>query len=170
MRRIFGIQSPLNQVYWGRSFIVRVFMEQWFDSYKGIIEFAIGHEIKANRLYTDLSKKVMCPEISELCKELAEEELEHKAKLEEESAKKGELLSPVNLSRYNVLDSDVNIFKHRIEIYIFAIKKEQASAQLYKDLAAIVKNEDSRQLFVWLAEQETEHKRRFGFEYKNLLK
>ncbi len=145
-------------------------MEQWFDSYKGIMEFAIGHEIKAYRLYTDLSKMAICPEISELCKELAKEELEHKVKLEEEAVKVGELVSPVNLSKYNILNSDVNIFKHRIEIYIFAIKKEQASVQLYRDLAAIVKHEDSRQLFVWLAEQETEHKRRFGFEYKNLLK
>ena len=145
-------------------------MEKWFDSYKGIMEFAIGHEIKAYRLYMDLSKMVICPEIHELCKELAEEELEHKVKLEEEAAKRGELVSPVNLSKYNILNSDVNIFKHRIEIYIFAIKKEQASVQLYKDLAAIVKHEDSRQLFLWLAQQELEHKRRFGFEYKNLLK
>ena len=145
-------------------------MEQWFDSYKGIMEFAISHEVKAYRLYMDLSKMVNFPEIRELCEELAKEELEHKVKLEKESAKKGELVSPVYLSDYNILDSDVNIFKHRIEIFIFAIKKEQASVQLYKDLAAIVKNEESRQLFLWLAQQETEHKRRFGFEYKNLLK
>ena len=145
-------------------------MEHWVDSHKGIIEFAIGHEIKAYRLYTDLSKVMICPEIHELCKELAKEELEHRAKLEKEGAKKGELLSPVNLSKYNILDSNVNIFKRRIEIYIFAMKKEQASIQLYRDLAAIVKYEDLRQLFLWLAKQETEHKRRFGFEYKNLLK
>ena len=145
-------------------------MEQWFDLYKGIIEFAISHEVKAHRLYMDLSKVVICSEIRQLCQELAAEELEHKAKLEKESAKRVELVSPVFLSDYNILDSDVNIFKHRIEIFIFAIKKEQASVQLYKDLAAIVKNEESRQLFLWLAQQETEHKRRFGFEYKNLLK
>ena len=145
-------------------------MEKLFDSYKKIIEFAIGHEVKAYRLYTDLSKKMLYPEIRELCEELAQEELEHKAKLEKESAKRCELVSGLNLPKYKILHSDVNIFKNRIEMFSFAIKKEQASVQLYQDLAAIVKNEDSRQMFVWLAEQETEHKRRFGNEYKNCLK
>jgi rubrerythrin len=145
-------------------------MKQWFDSYKGIIEFAISHEVKAYRLYMDLSKMVNFPEIRELFEELAKEELEHKVKLEKESKKRGELVSPVNLSEYNIIDKDVYFFKRRIEIFVFALKKEQASVLLYKDLAAIVINEDSRQLFLWLAQQETEHKRRFGVEYKNLLK
>ena len=145
-------------------------MEKWFDSYKGIIEFAIGHEVKAFQLYTDLSKIMFFPEVRQLCEELAGEELEHKAKLEKESEKKCELTAPVNLSKYNILDSDVNIFKHRIEIFIFAIKKEQTSIQLYKDLAALVTNEDSRQLFLWLLQQESEHKRRVQYEYRNCLK
>ena len=84
-------------------------MEQWFDSYKGIMEFAISHEVKAYRLYMDLSKMVNFPEIRELCEELAKEELEHKVKLEKEIEKRGELVSPVNLSEYNIIDKDVGI-------------------------------------------------------------
>ena len=145
-------------------------MKKLFDSYKGVIEFAIGQEVKASRLYLDLSKKMITPEIQELCMELAREELEHKVKLEEESAKRGDLVCGVNLPKYKILKSDVNIFKNRIEMFTFAIKKEEASIQLYKDLAAIVTNEDSRQLFIWLAQQETEHKQRFGSEYRNCLR
>lgn len=145
-------------------------MKKWFNSYKNIIEFAIGHEVKAYRLYMDLSKMMIYSEIRELCRELAEEELEHKVKLEKESAKRCKLLSPVNLSKYNILNSDVNIFKHHIEIFIFAIQKEETSIQLYKDLAALVTNEDSRQLFLWLVQQESEHKRRVQYEYRNCLK
>ena len=141
----------------------------WFDSYKGIIEFAISHEVKAYQLYMDMSKMMIYPEINKLCDDLAKEELEHKAKLEKESAKNCELVSPVNLSKYNILDSDFNIFKHRVEIFIFAIKKEQASFQLYMDLAEIVKDEDSREMFLWLAQQESNHKQRFESEYKNFL-
>ena len=70
-------------------------MEKLFDSYKGIIEFAIGHEVKAYQLYTDLSKKMVYPEVRELCEELAKEELEHRVKLEKASAKRCELISPV---------------------------------------------------------------------------
>jgi len=142
----------------------------WIDSYKGIIEFAIDHEVRAYSLYMDLSKMMILREIRELCDDLAKEELDHKVKLEKESSKRCELVSPVNLSKYNILDSDVNNFKHRIEIFISAIKKEQASVELYMNLAEIVKNEDSRQLFLWLAQQESEHKRRFEYEYNNLLK
>ncbi len=145
-------------------------MKKLFNSYKRVIEFAIGHEVKAYQLYMDLSQKMLLPGICELCEELAKEELEHKAKLEQEIAKRCELVSPVNLSKYRILYSDVNIFKNRIEMFSFAIKKEQASVQLYQDLAAIVKNEDARQMFQWLAQQETEHKRRFESEYKNCLK
>ena len=145
-------------------------MKKLYDSYKGVVEFAIGHEIKAYRLYMDLSKMMLLPGISELCEELAKEELEHKVKLEKESAKRCELVSSVNLSKYNILHSDVNVFKNRIEMYMFAIKKEQASIKLYQDLAAAVKNEDARQMFQWLAQQETEHKRRFGKEYHQYLK
>ena len=145
-------------------------MRKLFNSYKRVIEFAISHEVKAYQLYMDLSKKMLLPGISELCEELAKEELEHKAKLEEESAKRCELASAVNTSKYRVLYSDVNIFKSRIEMFRFAVKKEQASAQLYQDLAAIVKNEDARQMFQWLAQEETEHKRRFEKEYRNCLK
>ena len=144
-------------------------MKRWIDSYKGIIEFAIGHEDKAYRLYMDLSKVMIYSDIRELCEDMAKEELEHKAKLEKESAKRCELISPLNLSKYKVAGSKVNIFTHRLEMLIFAIKKEQASVKLYMDLAAIVNNEDSRKTFLWLAQQESEHKRRFEYEYKDFL-
>ena len=145
-------------------------MKKLFDSYEKVIEFAIGQEIKASRLYMDLAKKMITPEVRELCEELANEELEHKARLEKELGKGCELGSGLNLSKYNILNSEVNIFKGRIEMFMFAVKKEQASIQLYQDLARIVNSEESRQMFVWLAEQEEEHKRRFGSEYNNCLK
>lgn len=145
-------------------------MKKLFDSYEKVIEFAIGQEIKASRLYMDLAKKMIAPEVSELCKDLAKEELEHKGRLEKEIGKNSELESGVNLSKYNILKSDVNIFKSRIEMFMFAMKKEQASIQLYLDLAKVVNDEESRRMFVWLAEEETEHKRRFGSEYNECLK
>ena len=69
-----------------------------------------------------------------------------------------------------MVDSNVNIFMNRLEMFSFAIKKEAASVKLYTDLSTIVKDEDSRQMFLWLAQQEEEHKRRFGEKYKDLLK
>lgn len=141
----------------------------WADSYKGIIEFAIGHESKAYQLYKDLANMMIYKSTRKLCEDLAKEELEHKAKLEKESAKRCKLLSPINLSKYDIADKDVNIFAHRLEIFIFAIKKENIAAKFYTDLSEIVKNEESRKTFLWLAQQEFEHKRRFELEYKKFL-
>jgi rubrerythrin len=42
--------------------------------------------------------------------------------------------------------------------------------QLYRDLAAIVKNDESKKMFQWLVQQESAHKQRFEDEYRNFLK
>ena len=147
-----------------------VTMKQWVDSYKEIIEFAIGHEVKAYQLYVDLSKMVVSPETRQLCEELANEELEHKAKLEKESVKKCELISPVNLSKYDVDDGNVNIFANCLSMLLLAVKKEQVAVKLYRDLAELTTDENARQLFMWLAEEEAKHEHQIGLEYNNCLK
>ena len=141
-----------------------------FVSYKEIVEYAIGREVRAYELYVDLSKRMVYPETCQLCEKLANEELEHKAKLEKEIVKKYKLISHVNLSKYDITDSDVNIFKNCHSMLSFAIKKEQAAADLYREVADLVKNEDARQLFMWLAQEELRHKQQLGLEYDNLLK
>lgn len=141
-----------------------------FVSYKEIIAYAIGREVKAHRLYMDLSKVMVHPETQQLCEELANEELEHKARLEQEMARKYEFVSPADLSAYKIPDRNVNIFKNRRSMLSFAIKKEQEAAGLYRKLAELIRNEDARQLFMWLAEEESRHKQQVGLEYNNCLK
>ena len=140
-----------------------------FVSYKEIIEYAIGREIKAHQLYLDLSKKMVSPETRQLCEEFANEELEHKAKLEKEAARKYEMVSPIDLSKYKIPDNKVNIFKNHMSMLSFAIEKEQASAELYRKLADVIKNEDARKLFLWLAQEESKHKQQVGLEYNKCL-
>ena len=145
-------------------------MKRWVDSYSEIIEYAIGHEVKAYQLYVDLSKMVVYPGTRRLCEELANEELKHKAKLEQESVRKCKLISPVNLSKYDIADGNVNVFMNCLSMLSFAIKKEQASVALYRDFAELTKNEDARQMFMWLAQEELKHKRKVGLEYNHCLK
>ena len=145
-------------------------MERCINSYKEIIEFAIGHEIKAYQLYVDLSQRMVSSKTRQLCKKLAKEERRHIARLEKESAEKCQLISPVNLPKYNIAYGNVNIFANRLSMLSFAIKKEKASVQLYRDLAGLTRNEDARQLFMWLAEETLKHEREIGLEYNNCLK
>ena len=132
-----------------------------------ILEFAISREVEANQLYISMAKSIENPEMREVCEDLAKEELEHKAKLELELMKKGEVVSDFNISNY-VMDVGNNMDMDYEHLLLFAIKKEQLSIDIYTDLAAIVKDKESRDTLLSLAEEETEHKQRFEIEYDRL--
>ncbi len=138
------------------------------DSINEILEFAIAREVEANQLYKYLAKRMKNPEMCKVCEDFAEEELEHKAKLELEVMKRGQVVSDFDISDYmmdvgNEMDMDYE------ELLVFAIKKEEISVSLYTDLAAVVKDKESRETLLSLAQEETEHKLRFETEYRSLL-
>ena len=144
-------------------------MTDRIDSIDEILEFAIAREVEAHGLYTYMAGRMKNPEMRTVCEELAQEELEHKAKLELEVMKRGEVVSDIYVSDYmtdagNEMDMDYE------ELLIFAIKKEEISVSFYTDLAAAIKDEESREALLALAEEETKHKQRFEVEYNNLLK
>jgi rubrerythrin len=139
------------------------------DSIDEILEFAIAREVEANQLYTYMAGRMKNPEMSKVCEELAKEELEHKAKLELEVMKRGEVVSGICVSDY-MMDAGDEIDMDYEELLIFAIKKEEISVNFYTDLASVVKDKESREVLLSLAEEETEHKQRFEVEYDNLPK
>ena len=139
------------------------------SSVNEILEFAIAREVEAYQLYIYMAKRMKNPEMCQVCRDFAEEELEHKAKLELEVMKKGKVVSDFNVSDYmmdvgNEMDMDYR------DMLIFTIQKEDRSVRLYTDLAAVVKDKDSRETLLALAREETEHKLQFQTEYNNLLK
>lgn len=140
---------------------------EYISSIDEILEFAISREVEANQFYISMAKSIENPEMREVCEDLAKEELEHKAKLELELMKKGEVVSDFNISNY-VMDVDNNMDMDYEQLLLFAIKKEQLSIDIYTDLAAIVKDKESRDTLLSLAEEETEHKQRFEIEYDRL--
>jgi len=144
-------------------------MTDRIDSIDEILEFAIAREVEANQLYTYMASRMKNPEMRKVCEELAKEELEHKAKLELEVMKRGEVVHGICISDY-MTDAGDEIDMDYEELLIFAIKKEDISVSFYTDLAAVVKDEESREALLALAEEETEHKQRFEVEYDNLLK
>jgi len=138
------------------------------DSIDEILEFAIAREVEANQLYTYMAGRMKNPEMRKVCEELAKEELEHKAKLELEVMKRGEVVSGIYVSDY-MTDAGSEIDMDYEELLIFAIKKEDISVNFYADLAGVIKDEESREALLSLAEEETEHRHRFEVEYANLL-
>ena len=138
------------------------------DSVDEILEYAIAREVEANQLYMYMAKRMENPELSKVCEEFAKEELEHKAKLELEVMKRGQVVSDFDISDY-MMDVGNEIDMDYEELLVFAIKKEELSVSLYTDLAAVVKDKESRETLLSLAQEETEHKLRFETEYRSLL-
>ena len=105
--------------------------------------------------------------MTRICEEFAKEELEHKAKLELELMKQGEIVRELDISAYTS-EGGSPIDMNYEELLAFAIKKEQTAIDLYTDLAEIVKDNESRDVLLDLAKEETTHKLRFELEYNSL--
>ncbi len=139
------------------------------DSIDEILEFAIAREIEAYQLYMYMASWLENPEMRQVCEDFANEELDHKAKLELEVMKRGQVTSDIDISDYmtdvgNTLDMSYE------EILTLAINKEGVSVKLYTDLARAVRDNASRETLLALAQEESRHKQRFETEYENLLK
>jgi rubrerythrin len=133
-----------------------------------ILEFAISREVEANQLYLYMAAHLENAEMRKVCEDFAEEELEHKAKLELELMKAGEVVSGLDISDYVMRGGEPMEMDYE-DLLVFAIKKEDRAINLYKDLAETVREKESRETLLALVEEESEHKRRFEVEYQSLL-
>lgn len=139
-----------------------------FGSVDEILDFAIGREIEAFQLYIELAGKVEKPQMRKVLKAFAIEEQEHKAKLEEAKAE-GIVINDEEVGSLGIVE-DIEGGEFRpdmsyADILIMAMKKEDVSVKLYTDLAKITQDEELKDMFLWLAQEETEHKLRFELEY-----
>ncbi len=141
-----------------------------FQSAEEILDFAIQGEEESYNFYTGLAEKASRREIKDLFTQFAAEEKGHKAKLE--AVKKGKL----SLSKPGRKITDLKIGDYLVEqkplpdmdfqqALILAMKKEKASFKLYTDLAGFVHDDDLKNTFLSLAQEEAKHKLRFEIEY-----
>ena len=144
------------------------------DPVKSALEFAISREVDAYHFYMALAERANSIEIKKVLEEFAQEELEHKEKLELELIKKGQTLSaednqpmpspPIPPNTSPLLDMNYK------ELLFMAMQKEKASFRTYVDLVPKIRNEDSREVLLEIAEEEVKHKLRFEMEYDMLSK
>ena len=140
-----------------------------------VLEFTIDREEESNRFYLALAERVDVLEMRKVFEELAEEELEHKAKLEFELLKKGKTLfskdrsADIDTSDYIVSDTPLIDMEYK-DMLGLAIEKEDASFRMYINLLGHVENHEAKEVLLAIAEEEVKHKLRFQIEYDNLLK
>jgi rubrerythrin len=145
------------------------------SSIEEILELAITREVEAHQFYLDLVRRTKNPMMKKVFRELAEEELEHKAKFELEIMKGGKVVitaekaADFNLSSYLENAEDVREMDYK-DMLIMAIAKEKRSVRFYIELAALVKDKESRDVLISLAEEEAKHEARFQIEYDQLVR
>jgi hypothetical protein len=106
---------------------------------------------------------------------LAEEELEHKARLELEIMKAGKTVSTKQKparpdSDYILSDDQSPLDMDYRDMLLLGMEKEEAAFRTYVNLVANAPDEQSRELLLALAEEEVRHKLRFETEYDLLVK
>ena len=101
----------------------------------------------------------------------AQEELQHKAtlsSLEWQKAKPPEeKIRDLKISDY-MTDVKPKLEMTYEDKLVFIMKKATDSLRLYRDLAAIVADDDLRNTFLTLAQDEAKHKKRFKTECKKI--
>jgi rubrerythrin len=144
-----------------------------------ILELAIAREVEAYNLYVNLASRVKDPQMRNIFEQVANEELDHKARLELELIKLGFSVPSASQTQDIGLDDDdkQDVFPKEQdldidykEMLIFAMRKEQKSLRLYIEMATLVKDKESREMLVTLAENEAMHQARFEVEYNILMR
>ena len=145
------------------------------NTYSEILELAIDREIDANQFYLALADRVDSMEMREVFKELAQEELGHKAKLEFELMKTGkavEIKQPPTAPNRNYIVSDNQslLDMDYKDVLLLGMEKEEAAFRIYVDLVPNAYDTESRELLLSLAQEEVGHKLRFQLEYDMIMK
>jgi len=145
-----------------------------FETDEDILKFAIDREAKANRFYVALAQRMADPEMREVFEMLAQDELEHKAKLELEVMKTGKVVASEEMAGRFEADGAADVatvlhmdYKNALAI---AIDKENASFRLYADWIVTAEDEEQREMLLSLAQEEAKHKARLEIEYEMLIK
>lgn len=145
------------------------------NSNQQALEFAIAKEVEAHHFYLALADRVDNPKMRRVFENLAEEELEHKAKLELEVMKLGRTVATEqkpgrSSDEYILSDSASLLAMDYKDMLLLATEKEDAAFRIYVNLAGNARDEEAREMLLALAQEEVKHKLRFEAEYDALLK
>jgi len=144
-----------------------------FTSVDDILDFAITTEEEAFRFYTSLAAGMDNPRMHRVFEEFAAQEKSHKEKLL--AVKDGKLLVA---PQKTVADLKIADYLTDVEpgpdmdyrtALIVAMKKEKKAFKLYTDLAESAENENIKNLFLSLAQEEARHKLVLETEYDDFV-
>jgi rubrerythrin len=147
---------------------------QKFESPRDIINYAIQSEQEAHDFYMELSELVKFNELKLILKQFAAEELGHKQKLSriivntEQTGLTQESVLDMKMSDYHVDVAPKPDMTYQ-DLLTIAMKKEKGAFKLYTDLANKISDQNIKEIFLGLAQEEAKHKLRFEIEYDEYI-
>ena len=135
-----------------------------FKSIDEILKFAVDREKEAVEFYSSLSKEATKPALKDVFKKFSEEEEKHVTLISDIAGNKDKIdsykfknITDLKISDYMV-ETDYEEGMPLPEILKIAMKKEENSVKLYRDLGNQTDNEDAKKLFKLLVQEEQKHK------------
>jgi len=142
--------------------------------FEEIIKFAIDREKEAVDFYKDLQARVKFQTQKDMLLELQQMEeghitaLENILKREYEDIKLKDEVQDLKISDYLVEKEPSDNMDYQ-DILIIAMKREENSTKLYKDLAVQVDDDHTKKIFIRLSQEEAAHKLRFEKLYDEVI-
>ena len=144
-----------------------------FKNINEILEFAMAGEQRAIDLYTKLAESARVAEMREVFLEFAREEMQHKARLVKIKEEGVFQVAIEKITDLKIADYTGNVKAGEnmdySEALVLAMNQEKAAFKLYSTLADRAPNQDLRNLFLSLAQEEAKHKLRFELEYDEFV-
>jgi rubrerythrin len=140
-----------------------------FKSIADVLDFAMKSEQESVDFYYRMTAMTNNAEMKRVFTQLAHEEMGHKSRLQQMLEKQEPIMKPERVADLRISDYLPDVLPGpRLtysEALIVAMKKENAAARLYTDLAARAADDSIRLVFEGLIREEQAHKLRFETEY-----
>jgi rubrerythrin len=138
-----------------------------------VLELAIIREVQAADFYTTLASRAEDPALQSVLEQLADVELEHKARLELEMMKEGIVAKTVG----DFVDFGLPDYSQELDLapdasvadaLVVAMEKERRAFRFYVEFAGIVQEDELHGMLLELAEEEARHLIWLEMEYNKL--
>ena len=144
-----------------------------FKSINDILDFAIQSEQEAVEFYSALAENTKNAEMQSVFAQFAKEEMGHKSKLMKVKEEglfevREQHIIDLKIADY-LVEVEANPNMSYQDALVVAMKKEKSAFKLYTNLAAKAPNENMKNIFLSLAQEESKHKLRFEIEYDDIV-
>ncbi len=144
-----------------------------FNSIEDVLDFAINAEQEAVDFYTQLAEKSKTEDMRFVFISFAQEEIGHKLRLTKIKNEGSCTLEAKEIADLKISDYIVNVKPTHDMSYqdalVLAMSKEKAAFKLYLALSKRATDQDMKDVFLSLAQEESKHKLRFEIEYDEFV-